>query len=498
MATNYKQNLIKYLLKHRTYVTGPELSTVLGVSTKTISRAVKTINTQSANSPLIESRRGRGYLLNYQNYLKEGNKTSQKVTSRNIPSVERRSNVLRKLLITSPEKHRLSDLFDRFYISDSVRSIDLRVLRQMLSEYKLQLHRQSEYVWIEGSEANIREAINDLLVTDDVTSIGYFLKTNQKNIQQQDASFVTRQMNLIEEEMGSEIPYPYSINLFSHLYVLIERYKHVGTMADENARLTANEEHQMRHHPTLVRICEQVIENLDKYLNFTLPKIEIFYVLQYVTSSRVDDMNDDWEKISDPVRSVTDFLIDKVSQDPDYRSINSTELFYRLARHIKPLLNRLENNIKVKNNLLGQIQLEYPHLFHTVKLACQQLSSRYQLSVIDDEEVGFITVYFAQAVENTRPAINIIIVCTTGLGTAQLLKAKINKHFSDLNIVELVAGRNLTDELHKHTEVDLIVSTISLPNIKTIPVLVVSAMFTMEDQERFEREINKVRKELNQ
>lgn len=497
MATNYKPNLIKYLLKHRTYVTGPELSTVLGVSTKTISRAVKHINAQSANSPIIESRRGRGYRLNYQNYLKEGNDTNHRINSHNIPSVERRNDVLRRLLITSPEKHRLSDLFDHFYVSDSVRSIDLRVLRQMLGEYNLKLHRQNEYVWIAGSEANIREAINDLLVTDSVTSIRYFLKSNQKNIQQSDASFVTRQMNLIEEEMGSEIPYPYSINLFSHLYVLIERYKHVGTMADKNEKLTANEEQQMRHHASLVRICEQVIQNLDKYLNLKLPKIEIFYVLQYVTSSRIDDINDDWGKISDQVRAVTDFLIDKVSADSQYKNINSSELFHRLARHIKPLLNRLENNIKVKNNLLGQIQLEYSHLFHVVKKACQQLSKRYQLAEIDDEEVGFITVYFAQAVENTRPALNIMIVCTTGLGTAQLLKAKINKHFSDLNIVGLVAGRTLTEELKDHPEVDLVVSTISLPDITTIPVLVVSAMFTMEDQERFERTINKVRKELN-
>lgn len=52
MAAQYKQSLINYLLNHQGYVAGAELSTMLGVSTKTISRAVRDINAQSSNGPL--------------------------------------------------------------------------------------------------------------------------------------------------------------------------------------------------------------------------------------------------------------------------------------------------------------------------------------------------------------------------------------------------------------------------------------------------------------
>ena len=159
---------------------------------------------------------------------------------------------------------------------------------------------------------------------------------------------------------------------------------------------------------------------------------------------------------------------------------------------MKPLLNRLDNHIKVKNNLLEQIVLEYPDLFQVVKRATMQVVKRFGLNSIDDEEVGFITVYFAQASEAAQRPINIMIVCTTGFGTAELLNSKIAKRFSDIKIVELVAGRNVSVELQKHPEVQLVVSTINLPE-ERIPTLVVSAMLTMEDQDRLEKMVMKIR-----
>lgn len=491
MTTGYKQSLINYLLNHRGFVPGPELSAVLDVSTKTILRTVKRINNQSVDSPIIESKKGRGYRLNYQNYLDQSGQVNEFVNISQLTSVERRNAVIKRLLITSPQKHQLNNIFGKFYISDSVISSDLKILRQMLSKYHLELKRRNDYIWIEGIETDIRKAINDLLVTDDVISISHFLQSNQY-VQQQDASFVTCQLNLIEKQMHSEIPYPYNVNLFSHLYILIERYHSVGSLIDKEFYLKTGEMVKLRHHPEAVEICKKVIDNLNTYLNTKLPEIEVYYLYQYLTSSRVNNDRANLNEISERVWTITDFLIDRVTEDPQYHHINSQDLFTSLSKHMKPLLNRLENNIKVKNNLLEQINLEYPHLFEVVKTATVQLAKRYQLNPIDDEEVGFITVYFAQAAENMRPPINIMIVCTTGFGTAQLLRVKIEKRFSELNIVELVASRALGNEINKHPEVDLVVSTISLPNDIQVPTLVVNAMFTMEDQERLKQEVDHI------
>ena len=60
MTEGYKELLVSYLLNHRDFVTGPALSSVLNVSTKTISRTVKAINRGTEEQPIIESKRGRG------------------------------------------------------------------------------------------------------------------------------------------------------------------------------------------------------------------------------------------------------------------------------------------------------------------------------------------------------------------------------------------------------------------------------------------------------
>lgn len=481
-------------MNHRGYVAGPQLSTDLHVSTKTIVRYVKRINEKSTNGPIIESKRGRGYRLNYQNYLKEKNETDSPLSTGNLTTVERRNEIIKELLITSPEKHLTKDMFSKFFVSDSVISSDLMIIRDMLNKYHLELRRRNEYVWVDGPEPNIREAINSLLVSDDVNSISHFLQDNQY-IRQQDASFVTRQLNYMEEQLGSEIPYPYNVNLFSHLYVLIQRYHNVSSL-DNGETMTPSEEEKLHEHPRLYRICKKVIANLNQYLNTRLPNIEIYYLFQYLTSTRVSGPSLGIEDISDRVRAVTDFLIDKVTEDEQYSHLNSNQLFTNLAKHMKPLLNRLENNIKVKNNLLGQINLEYSHLFNVVKNATKQLSHRYDLNTIDDAEVGFITLYFAQAAESMRPPINVMIVCTTGFGTAQLLKAKINKRFSELNVVGVVAGRELEDKILKHPNVDLVISTITLSKKIKTPVLIVSAILTLEDQERLEQKVDEIRKKL--
>lgn len=300
MKERFKQSLIAYLLNHHGYVAGSQLSTILHVSTKTIVRNVKKINAESSDGPIIESKRGRGYRLNYQNYLKGKNETTVPQNVSNLSTVERRNEVIKKLLVTSPEKQQVKDVFSKFYVSDSVISFDLKIIRTMLEKYHLTVHRENEYVWIEGKELDIRTAINSLLVSDNVISISHFLQENQY-IRKRDASFVTRQLGFIEEQMASDITYPYNVNLFSYMYVLIERYQNVGSLVESDFEVTDAEKETMDSHPKMEKISQQVVANLSRYLNTQLPSIEVYYLFQYLSSSRVNDTSISVNDVSDHV-----------------------------------------------------------------------------------------------------------------------------------------------------------------------------------------------------
>ncbi|MBF5067331.1 transcription antiterminator, partial [Salmonella enterica subsp. enterica serovar Istanbul] len=67
----------------------------------------------------------------------------------------------------------------------------------------------------------------------------------------------------------------------------------------------------------------------------------------------------------------------------------------------------------------------------------KEVSQHFKLPLIKADEIGFITLYFARMLETQQLPIQTLIMCMTGIGTSELLKAKIIKKFPDLNIVDV-------------------------------------------------------------
>ena len=116
-------------------------------------------------------------------------------------------------------------------------------------------------------------------------------------------------------------------------------------------------------------------------------------------------------------------------------------------------------------------------------------------SPLTEDEVGFLTLYFAQAIEEYPQQIKVMIVCTTGVGTSELLKVKVHKKFRELEIINVLPSRNVAEALVQSPDVEMIISTVQLSIDSLIPVVVVSAMLTLEDQKRLESMIARIRNE---
>lgn len=73
----------------------------------------------------------------------------------------------------------------------------------------------------------------------------------------------------------------------------------------------------------------------------------------------------------------------------------------------------------------------------------------------------------------------IILVCSSGVGTSQLLYSRITKAFPDWEIIDIVPGSRLKKTLAEK-QCDLIISTIRIEEMM-IPVAYVSALFSAKD-----------------
>ncbi|HAA0649034.1 PRD domain-containing protein [Listeria innocua] len=474
LLTKTERALINLFLTKNDFLTANQLALMLEVSSKTVYRKIKNINSATDEKEIIISEKGRGYKLNYKAYIQAKLETTSDIFGY-TPS-ERREKILLQVLFKSPKYLNIAKLYEGYYVGYNSIKNDFALLNQSIEKYHLALEKKQKEIRVVGTEENIRIAINEVINNLDLSSYDD-LKTEYSNLNNADVQFIVRQMEIIENKLMISIPYPYDINIFSHLYILINRFRQ-GEVEDfdetDEIYLVTNEK--------LHTIAVEAIESIEQYLKMQLPKRETFNFLQYLISSR---FNHEIELISSNVlpivEEMTDFYINQVAAKIDM-PINKKQLKIELLSHMKPMVNRMNHQINIKNNLLSDIKLEYGQLFEIIKETARDVAETFKLNTISDDEVGYITIYFAKHIEESPLVKRIIIMCSSGIGTSELLKVKVQKAFPDVEIVDVLSSTRFKNSLQDYQNIDFILTTINAENTKEIPSLLVSAMFTEKDK----------------
>jgi len=488
--SNHEQDLLLFLSKNQGYVTSKDLLEALNVSQKTVYRLINKINNEYMDGPLIISERGRGYKLDYEKYInyQKGNK---RYKEKHFSPNERRKRIMEELLLSSPKPINIYHLFSKYYVGDSVTFNDEQIMSEELKKYNLVLERKNRTLAILGEEVNIRAAIKDIIEIFNTIDIDDLKRNLELNFNQYDVLCILDQLRKIEEELDITIPYPYNVNIFSHLYILLSRSRKVPARLFTDK--ISNEEMENMKRDILYPVAKVIVHNIEKYLNSPLPDSEIYFLYQYLVSSRMQGSLAITSTFSSEVIQVTKAYIEGMSTSLGI-DIESQSIFIDLANHIKPMLNRLEHKIRIKNSLLSQIKVTYEEVFFCVTNVSESVSEKFNLPAINDDENGFLTLYFAKVIEtgqHQRP-IKTLIMCTTGIGTSELLKAKVSKKFPELEIVDVVASRNTQMLKEKYSDAQLILSTVHIKEEVPIPYLLVSAMFTIDDQKRLQGKIEEI------
>jgi activator of the mannose operon (transcriptional antiterminator) len=361
-----------------------------------------------------------------------------------------------------------------------------------LKKYDLVLERKNRTLAILGEESNIRKAIKDIIEIFNIIDIDDLKNNQELNFNKYDVLFILGQLRNIEKRLDITIPYPYNVNIFSHLYILLSRSRKIPDLLFTD-KITNEEMENMKKDYTLYQIAKVTVNNTEKYLNISLPDIEIYFLYQYLVSSRMQGSLAKTSTFSSEVIEVTKVYIEEMSINLGI-DIENQSIFIDLANHIKPMLNRLEHKIRIKNSLLSQIKVTYEKIFMDVTNVSKSISEKFNLPAINDDENGFITLYFAKIIETSQyqQPIKTLIMCTTGIGTSELLKAKVSKEFPELEVIDVVATRDVQMFKEKYADVELILSTIHIEDETPIHSLLVSAIFTIDDKKRLQRKIEEI------
>ncbi|MBM5721248.1 BglG family transcription antiterminator [Listeria ivanovii] len=474
LLTKTERALINLFLTKNDFLTASQLAGILDVSSKTIYRKIKNINSTTGKKDILISEKGRGFKLDYKAYIQAKLETTEDIFG--YTPTERREKILLQILFKSPKYLNIHDLYEVYYVGYNSIKNDFTLLNQSIEKYHLTIQKRQKEIRVVGTEENIRVAINEVINNLDLFRYDD-LKTEYSDLNKEDVQFIVQQMEIIENKLEISIPYPYDINIFSHLYILINRFRQgeVEDFAETSEKHTITNE-------TLYLIAVEAIEAIEQYLDRKLPNCETFHFLQYLISSR---FNHEIELVPNNclpiVEEMTDFYINQVAAKMNI-PFNKKQLKIELLSHMKPMVNRMNHQINIKNNLLSDIKLEYGSLFEIIKKTARDVAKTFKIHTISEDEIGYITIYFAKHIEQSPLIKRIIIMCSSGIGTSELLKVKVQKAFPDVEIVDVLSSTRFKNNLQDYRNIDFILTTIQSDSNDSIPSLLVSAMFTEKDK----------------
>ncbi|GAB3066617.1 BglG family transcription antiterminator [Salinicoccus sesuvii] len=470
-----QQQILKIILEERK-VKGERLAHIIQVSSRTIRNDLKEIDQYlSSTGARIVSNRNEGYQLQ----IGDGENFKQSVydlikIDDNIPTEPRdRVNFLVEKFLLSSEYLKLEDLAEEIYVSRSTIKNDIKDVKMIIDKYGLTLMQKPKYgLKISGNEKNIRFAISELLfkhpvlIEDDYDYKSWLLPGEDMELIRSAILKELKSFNFNLSDISLQ-------NLVIHIAIASKRIKsnqYVINLNENNI--------EMKKEYSMAR---RIINNIEYRLNVAFPEVEVLYVAMHLlgTSLLLNESQSNLKSEFDlKVSNTVEILINRVEEQFNLNIAGDKELLTAIALHLKPAIHRFQHHMNLRNPMLEEIKVNYPVAFDAAILAGKVIEEEYKITV-SENEIGYIALHFGTAIEraklNSEPK-RCLIVCTTGMGSSQLLSYKLQVKFGDrLNIIGTTELHNLPK--YNKENVDFIVTTVPLPNTVDVPYVIVGTLF---------------------
>lgn len=178
------------------------------------------------------------------------------------------------------------------------------------------------------------------------------------------------------------------------------------------------------------------------------------------------------DAVSEEAWDVASRMVEAVDQVFSLSLAHDLELRMNLARHLGPLSVRLRYRMRMENPLLADIRSRYPFAYACALEASRVLVETYDREVSEDE-TGYLALAFALAIERSRMSSarpkNVLVVCASGMGSAQLLAIRCREEFGDqLGSIETCDVSQL--DRVDFSSIDYVFTTVPLPVAVPVPV----------------------------
>lgn len=492
MLNNKETLLIQHLLENRSdYTTSMALAAYMSCSDRTIRTYIKSITDtlDTIEGVQLISKQGKGYQLHfsdetvYQSFKKQFGQ-QEKVFNPNTQQdiIDRQSYILNKLLLEQ-ENLFLDDLAEELYVSRSTLSADFKKIRKDLSAYGLTVEsKPNKGVYVEGPEQAIRRFIMDYFFNSS------FLQTLYQYVGEEliygKINFEALTVIVLDEcrEAGLKLSDFVIQNLVVHIALAIRRLA-------EGFRISAVEGELVKPDSREYLAAKNILEIIALSTRLEFPKEEVSYVTLHLMS-KGQVSQDETGNYREQIRIELLKSLEDLAQGEWANLHQDFQFLEGVLTHLATLYLRLANHIVLGNPLLDDIFKNYRSAFDLAQEVLKAMPSfaHYDLS---DDEIAYVALHFMAAKERLKEdqKYNVLVICATGYGSAQLLRSRIKHELrNQVNIVDVVGYYELTND--KLKGIDFIISSIDLSNvIFNIPVFTTSVFLKEEELKEIRQQI---------
>lgn len=428
-----------------------------------------------------------------------------------------RSNGSRDILLNSDERIRMMvanilEGHENETIDDAAESLgvsrttflrDMEKTEEWFAAHKAQLKRRQKHgVHLEVGEIQRRRLIVEFIVENlnEKSFLSYILMHDQCDssviLEQCGFSYINRIFGSVDFGKLIDLVNDYLkkfnimlkdsafISLIYYLTVMITRVrdgKYIDTLPDKYSQFEDMSQ------------CYEIEENLEKQLEIAIPQRYLHNEAVFITTSIFASTKNRTVRVSRKNTETADriyrFLHDEICRRLDCDIYNDKEMASGLRTHLQASIVRIQLDIPVRNAMIDEIKTRFSDLFAVCSEVADDIRKTFSIK-FDENEVGFITLYIATAMERMHEtmlkpiSVKAVLICGYGVGTVTFLTRSLEKQFPNIKILDKLSVFEI--EKYDFSRVDIILSTINIPLILPKPFIKVNPIITKLDVRRID------------
>ncbi|MEG0254084.1 MAG: BglG family transcription antiterminator [Vagococcus sp.] len=484
MLSKRERELLKLLFNQNDYQPASYFRNLLKVSTKTIYKDLESIQSELDDTTVwIKKVPRKGIKLIYKEEDKEHIRLLI-LYEKNIQedyTPEKRQLIILGKEILSKESLTYQEYANLLYVTPQTVKNDRDEVASFFEKYHLKfskIHQEGVY-----EESLVQKLIHDYIQKQEVKKI--LTKENlellfEKELIEKTEKYVEDVSESAQINLSNYMKY----SLFHTMLIFLSRVR-IGKHIEDERKMMFLEIQNMELYMSSMTLTEKI----NKELGFVFTTSDIQYlsscllshgVQPFAIGTNIDEYFD--HEILKMISQMSLLLGVNFSDDEDLPKF--------LLSHIIPMVYRLNTGIHVRNPLLESIKKQYSTMFSLVRLVISGIEESFNI-ILPDDEIGFLTIHFQLAFEKIEVTKHVLIVCSFGFVTSELILNRIERNISKNIIVEVSDERTLKKV--DRSSIDLIISTVPLKmNNQVTPIIYVSPLPTNDEISKISSMISRI------